>query len=1198
MKTKDDQMSTTGKGFLARFVDPVRRAAAVLVVAFISQANADTVAFTSSGNWTVPAGVTSITVEAWGGGGAGGGATGKPAKGGGGAGGQYAKRAVTVVPGNTYAVMVGSGGIGATGNGGSGGDSTFAGTTVVAKGGAGGTGVATGGAGSGSSAGGVGDVVFPGGSGSAGAVSGGSCLDGGAGGGGAGNSGAGGGASGNAGGTGTAMGGGTGGTGRNNSGAGNAGSNFGGGGGGACAESNADQNGGAGGNGRVVISFCPPPGNTPAGLSLTCVCDNFDRQALNPSPIFNSDWIVSRSDSTGILPRIATPGYMRLTDNTGNNAKAATVPGIFPASGNYISVEFRHFAYYGTGADGIAVTLSDYSVPPVPGAYGGSLGYAQKTGINGFAGGWIGVALDEYGNYQNPTEGRLGGPGFIAQSVGVRGSGTGTAGYRWLGGTGALSPEVDNNGSTSPSRGHMYQVIVDARNEPTTTSVAVNRDTGSGYAPLISIPNVYSAASGQGFTQAPVPANWQISFTGSTGGSTNIHEISNLRICAQTIVPPSGGVANGFNAIDSDYGNPPSVAVQNYLNGHIYMKLVGEPFRLNVAALDDNQIQTAYVVSGTKTVTVKFVDNTDGACVLDSTKPNYCSTICKAKTAVPGGYQELKFETANAGQKQSADFKLNTAYKNLVAIISDSVTTACSTDAFSVRPKGIASVTSSNATNATTGGTPIFKAGSDPFSLTLTTTGVADIESGYTGVAKIDNTQVIPESPAVVRGQLAPAIFAAAISGTGSSLATGTIFTYSEVGGFKLRGVDPAKDTTSARSVYDGVRTATECAGLAAVQCDALKLSGSWTGIDSLSTAQDCVADSYSNTLIGGKYGCSFGLVADTVVFGRFVPYEFLIGTPVLINRQASACSPASAFSYLDEGIGVQFTLQARAGGGNVTRNYAGSLAKLGLSPDGSGMKFATAVPAPTFSAIDSARIFGSGFAPTVWPIPADANDTSSGQITVTGTVTVSSLNTVANNRVTPDGPFTGAVLGIAPQDLDGVRILTYDMDSDGVGGADHKQLGTTNLYFGELRLLPAISSELLPLTMTAEVLRWNGTGFVPNGDDGCTKIPAADLRLFNWTKNLAAGETSLTTSPLAFSAGKGTIGLSKPGAGNDGSVTVKACLVTDSETGMACPTAAGLPYLAGRWRGSSKYDANPATVASFGLYKGAGRIIHFQENF
>jgi hypothetical protein len=69
--------------------------------------------FTTSGTFTVPAGVTSIQIEAWGGG-----AGGKSAPntkgfvGGGGGGGAYAKRnAITVVPGTTYTITApGSGG--------------------------------------------------------------------------------------------------------------------------------------------------------------------------------------------------------------------------------------------------------------------------------------------------------------------------------------------------------------------------------------------------------------------------------------------------------------------------------------------------------------------------------------------------------------------------------------------------------------------------------------------------------------------------------------------------------------------------------------------------------------------------------------------------------------------------------------------------------------------------------------------------------------------------------------------------------------------------------------------------------------------------------------------------------------------------------------------------------------------------------
>ncbi|WP_298151813.1 choice-of-anchor D domain-containing protein [Flavobacterium sp.] len=93
---------------------------------------AQTQTFTTSGSFTVPAGVTSIQVEAWGGGGAGGAATGNPSAGGGGSGGAYAKNtAVAVVPGTVYTVTVGTGGIGALTAGANGGSSWFGSTTTL-----------------------------------------------------------------------------------------------------------------------------------------------------------------------------------------------------------------------------------------------------------------------------------------------------------------------------------------------------------------------------------------------------------------------------------------------------------------------------------------------------------------------------------------------------------------------------------------------------------------------------------------------------------------------------------------------------------------------------------------------------------------------------------------------------------------------------------------------------------------------------------------------------------------------------------------------------------------------------------------------------------------------------------------------------------------------------------------------------------
>jgi len=72
-----------------------------------------------TGTWTVPAGVTSVTVEAWGGGGAGGSAysgtasTANNLRAGGGAGGSFASTTASVTPGQVINYTIGAGGVGA-----------------------------------------------------------------------------------------------------------------------------------------------------------------------------------------------------------------------------------------------------------------------------------------------------------------------------------------------------------------------------------------------------------------------------------------------------------------------------------------------------------------------------------------------------------------------------------------------------------------------------------------------------------------------------------------------------------------------------------------------------------------------------------------------------------------------------------------------------------------------------------------------------------------------------------------------------------------------------------------------------------------------------------------------------------------------------------------------------------------------------
>lgn len=216
-------------------------------------------------DWTCPAGVTQIAVEAigGGGGGSGGGISEGYAAGGGGA---YALRAaMPVTPGNTYTFVVGSGGPGSIndGAGTDGTDSSFTGdggVQVVAQGGKAGNNLSAGQGGQASGSTGDASHVFSGGNGGAG-VSG--IHTGGSGGGASGNrlaTGANGGR--DVGGTGVgaaggvgADGGGSGGTGGNAGGfVGGDGSVPGGGGGGANGDGSVPKVGGAGAPGEIIIN--------------------------------------------------------------------------------------------------------------------------------------------------------------------------------------------------------------------------------------------------------------------------------------------------------------------------------------------------------------------------------------------------------------------------------------------------------------------------------------------------------------------------------------------------------------------------------------------------------------------------------------------------------------------------------------------------------------------------------------------------------------------------------------------------------------------------------------------------------------------------------------------------------------------------------------------------------------------------------
>ena len=364
--------------------------------------------------------------------------------------------------------------------------------------------------------------------------------------------------------------------------------------------------------------------------SLTCFSDNFSSGTLS------SDWVVKTS-SGSFTPSIVS-GRLRLTQAVGDQATSTTYQRLFPAASNLVTISFNHYAYGGTGADGMAVVLSDATVTPQPGAFGGPLGYGFKPGIPGFAGGWLGIGFDEFGNYSG--EGGTTNVGQRRQAVAIRGSGSGTSGYNYLRGTcnngttntstNCLSPTVDGNGSAN----HKYQLTIDSRITGQSL-VKVERDTGSGYVTLIDWFNAQSLSG-----QSQVPNDFLLSLTGSTGGSTNIHELDNVQICALRS-NPVGVQIDHFELYHSGQAltcNPETVTIKACANPAC-TTLITDPVTATLS-LTPTSASNGWIGGNTVTftggtTTVQLRNNTASSVTIGvsgsspTTKP-FSTTLCKA----------------------------------------------------------------------------------------------------------------------------------------------------------------------------------------------------------------------------------------------------------------------------------------------------------------------------------------------------------------------------------------------------------------------------------------------------------------------------------------------------------------------------------------------------------------------------------------
>ncbi|MEW6253202.1 MAG: DUF6701 domain-containing protein, partial [Planctomycetota bacterium] len=322
---------------------------------------------------------------------------------------------------------------------------------------------------------------------------------------------------------------------------------------------------------------------------------------------------------------------------------------------------------------------------------------------------------------------------------------------------------------------------------------------------------------------------------------------------------------------------------------------------------------------------------------------------------------------------------------------------------------------------------------------------------------------------------------------------------------------------------------------------------------------------------------------------GRFVPDHFELApanTPVFLTFNDASCT-SRAFTYVGQPFGYATApragIAAKNAAGATTQNYAGTLWKL-----------APAWATQTYTTATGTLDTGLVGTPTV-------AETGAG----TGTLAPHPDDVLAFVRTTPVAPFAAAItLTMRVRDEAEAAVAGNGVIDTAVPAlfSDIAFDAGNAMRFGRLVLTNAHGAELLSLPVPIEAQYWDGSHFVRNVADACTRLTANQVALTNWRRDLAPCETSVTLSGR-FIAGRGNLRLSAPGAGNTGSVDLSVQLGTTA-SGSACvggapgpATPAAQPWLQGAWTGAA-YDRNPAARASFGLFRGNRTLIYQREMY
>lgn len=234
-------------------------------------------------------------------------------------------------------------------------------------------------------------------------------------------------------------------------------------------------------------------------------------------------------------------GWLRLSTALGNQQGRGLYTGGSFSSTQGVTVEFDYVNWGGNGADGTAFFLYDASADMSGALPGGALGYCWGNGA------YLGIGLDEFGNFSGSQPGVSGGcpansssPGGQADRLVLRGPTSDN--NRWLAGA-SIAGGIDSPGATTrPTSNHLMVALIPNSPAAGYTVTVSQGPNASAMTVLLNEVNFNYVA----------PANLRMGFAASTGGVNNIHEIRNVLAS----VPADVGIVKTVSAPRIRRGQP------------------------------------------------------------------------------------------------------------------------------------------------------------------------------------------------------------------------------------------------------------------------------------------------------------------------------------------------------------------------------------------------------------------------------------------------------------------------------------------------------------------------------------------------------------------------------------------------------------------------------------------------------------------